>query len=163
MTREFLKNLGITDTQIIDNILDENSKDIGKTKSEFGNKEDTLKALQEENSTLKAENVTIKNSLEEALSGKKKQDNELENLITELNGYKRSALQTKIAVETGLPLQLAARLTGEDEAQLREDSITLLGLIKENKPTLPLASSEPKQVKSEDLAFRTLLQNLEGE
>ena len=44
MKREFLKNLGIEDKELIDKILDENSSDIGRAKGEL----DTYKTKVEE-------------------------------------------------------------------------------------------------------------------
>ena len=37
MRREFLKNLGIEDKDLIDKILDENSADIGRAKGDLDN------------------------------------------------------------------------------------------------------------------------------
>ena len=56
MKREFLKNLGIEDKEIIDQILDENSADIGRAKGEM----DTYKTrIQELESQLSAKTTEV--------------------------------------------------------------------------------------------------------
>ena len=54
--------------------------------------------------------------------------------ITELEGkvreYETSSVKMRIARETGLPVELADRLAGEDEASMRKDAESLAKLIK---------------------------------
>ena len=45
MKREFLKNLGITDEEVINKILDENSNDIGKVKIDTNSLKNLKKSL----------------------------------------------------------------------------------------------------------------------
>lgn len=51
MKREFLKNLGIEDKEIIDKILDENSTDIGKAKGSVETLEQKVKDLEKDITT----------------------------------------------------------------------------------------------------------------
>ncbi len=58
------------------------------------------------------------------------QDKTLAELRAKVAGYETDALKTKIANETGLPLELASRLSGEDEKALRADAQALAKLVK---------------------------------
>lgn len=60
MKRDFLKNLGIEDKDIIDKIMDENSADIGRAKGELQTVKDRVTELESQVSTLTNENTTLK-------------------------------------------------------------------------------------------------------
>jgi len=69
-------------------------------------------------------------------------DKNVEGLASELNTYKTQSLKTRIAMEHKIPFELAGRLTGETEDELKADAQSLSGFITQ-KPSLPLASTEP--------------------
>lgn len=69
-------------------------------------------------------------------------DKNLESLTNELNSHKKQSLKVSIASQAGLPPELAGRLTGETEDELKADAQSLSGFITQ-KPSLPLASTEP--------------------
>lgn len=60
MKRDFLKNLGIEDKDIIDKILDENSADIGRAKGELDTYKTKVTSLENEIETHKTEIATLK-------------------------------------------------------------------------------------------------------
>lgn len=60
-----------------------------------------------------------------------------ETLQAEVATERHQALRNRIATEAGLPAELAARLTGDDEAALRSDAETLAKLIKPAGPVVP--------------------------
>lgn len=62
MKRDFLRNLGIEDKEIIDKILDENSTDIGKAKGELETLQKTVKELEEAIKTKDTEIGTLQQS-----------------------------------------------------------------------------------------------------
>ena len=71
-------------------------------------------------------------------------DKNLAELQAKVKGYETDSVKTRIAHETGLPYELAGRLTGEDEAAIRKDAEALsklLGGQKHNPP--PRRDSEP--------------------
>lgn len=79
-------------------------------------------------------------------------------LKQEAETYKLKNLKTSIAVEAGIPLLLADRLSGETEEELKADAETLAGLVK-NKQTLPLKPTEPP-VDDKDAGLKQMLGNL---
>jgi hypothetical protein len=84
--------------------------------------------------------------------------------IAELTGkvstYELSSLKARIAHEVGLPYDLANRLTGADEKELRTDAESLSKLVSvPSKPGVPpLKSTEPASGK--DDPYKSLLENL---
>jgi hypothetical protein len=73
-------------------------------------------------------------------------------------------MKTKIALQYGIPFDLAGRLVGEDEESLTKDAENLASLVKQREPIAPLKNVEP-QVGEKDVAYKSLLENLnlEGE
>lgn len=73
----------------------------------------------------------------------------VENLTAKVQAYETASVKTKIALELGLPYQMAERLSGTDEETIRKDAETLVKLIGTQKPTAPLGSSEPTQTNTD--------------
>ena len=67
----------------------------------------------------------------------------VDDLTAKVQDYETASVKTKIALELGLPYQMAERLTGIDEESIRKDAEALVALIGNNKPVAPLGSSEP--------------------
>ena len=104
MKRDFLKNLGIEDKDIIDKILDENSADIGNAKGELNTYKN--KVLELENDIKNKDNeiadLTKKVGNTDALNEKITQlETDKTNLTNELN-TKVSTLQKAHAIESGV-------------------------------------------------------------
>ena len=59
-------------------------------------------------------------------------------LNTRCQTYETDALKTRVAHEVGLPFDLAGRLTGSKEEDIRKDAQNLLQLIKPKTPPAPL-------------------------
>lgn len=121
---------------------------------------------------LQKENESLKTQLGEANKALEKSTKDIEGFnsqIEELNGkvgqYELSKMKTTIALQNGIPYELAGRLQGEDEASILEDAKSLATLIGQKDPVAPLASTEPQGVGGEDGAYKALLENLnlEGE
>ncbi|MDO5016545.1 MAG: hypothetical protein Q4E09_06020 [Eubacteriales bacterium] len=160
MTREFLRKLGITDESVIDKILDENSSDIGEIKSEKQKLKDQTDELTKTNLSYKTKVAELEKSLAESKSGKETTDSEMASLKKELDAYKAKDLKTRIAVEVGVPIQLAEKLTGENEDALRTDAETLVKYLKPQEQELPLRTTEPEVLVGTDGAYKQLLENL---
>lgn len=67
-----------------------------------------------------------------------------------IKGYESSSLKMQIAHETGLPFEMASRLSGDSEDDIRKDAENLVKLIGRQAPTAPLASTEPYVAKEND-------------
>lgn len=104
MKRDFLKNLGIEDKEIIDQILDENSADIGRAKSGNDELKSQITQLQTQLKDKTAEFDTLKESTKDYES-LKTQVTELQtdktNLQKELD-TKVSEIQKTHAIESGV-------------------------------------------------------------
>ncbi len=146
MTREFLENLGL-EKEVIDQIMKEHGKAIQSAKpQDYGE-------IKEENEQLKQRIGELEGTVEE-LKGYKDQLTEKDNLIKE---YELKNLKYRIANENGIPLELASKLTGETEEDLKKDAETLSSFIR--KPTLPLKHTEPN-VDDKSAPYKEILSNL---
>jgi hypothetical protein len=146
MTREFLENLGL-EKEVIDQIMKEHGKAIQSAKPQ------DYDDLKEANEKLKKQLGELEGTIEE-YKGYKDQLAEKDSIIKD---YELKNLKYRIAVEAGIPLELASKLTGETEEDLKKDAETLSSFIR--KPTLPLKHTEPK-VDDKDAPYKEILSNL---
>lgn len=101
MKRDFLKNLGIEDKEIIDKILDENSADIGRAKGELDTYKEKVTNLENDIKTKDGEITDLKSKVgdTEKLNEKISQlETDKTNLTNELN-TKVSTIQKTHAIE----------------------------------------------------------------
>lgn len=114
--------------------------------------------------SLTKENAELKTTIEEANKSKDEINEKLETLERNLKNYEISSMKTKIALQNGIPYDMASRLMGEDEASITEDAKKLSELINIGKPTPPLKNTE-SNVDGENQSYISLLNNLnlEGE
>lgn len=125
MKRDFLKNLGIEDKDLIDKILDENSTDIGRAKAELDTYKNKVTDLEND---LKAKNTRIE-ELEKSTTDVKA----LQDKVTQLEADKAkltsdldtkvTALQKTHAIENGVR-DAKARNSKAVIAQLDMEKIT---------------------------------------
>lgn len=84
--------------------------------------------------------------LTEQAKKKDEQDKENEQILADLKAkvheYEMSSAKTKIALEEGLPFELANKLTGEDEDAIRADAQNMAKFV-QAKQTAPIGSAEP--------------------
>ncbi len=152
MKREELRALGLTDEQI-EKVLESHGKTIKADKEKLVDYDD----IKAENKTLKDTVTTLENSLKE-FEGYEDKLAEKDNLIKE---YELENLKYRIANENGIPLELASKLTGETEEDLKKDAETLSSFITK-KQTLPLRTTETK-VDGENAPYVELLNKIKGE
>ena len=148
MTREFLEKLGL-EKEVIDQIMKEHGKAIQSAKPQ------DYDEIKEENEQLKQRIGELEGTVEE-LKGYKDQLTEKDNLIKE---YELKNVKYRIAVEAGIPIELASRLTGETEEEIKKDAEMLSSLVARKQP-LPLKNTEPKE---DNDPYKKLLSNLKGE
>lgn len=89
--------------------------------------------------------------------------NTIANLQKEVNGYKTAELKQRIAREKGIPLDMAHRLTGEDEKALRADADAMAGHLRSYKGAAPLADPEPAPEKGNRATLKGMLRKMKGE
>ena len=148
MTREFLEKLGL-EKEVIDQIMKEHGKAIQSAKPQ------DYDEIKEENEQLKQRIGELEGTVEE-LKGYKDQLTEKDNLIKE---YELKNVKYRIAVEAGIPLAFADRLSGETEEEIKADAEKLAGFVNQ-KPTLPLKPTEPQKVDPKEQAYAKVLENL---
>lgn len=92
-------------------------------------------------------------------------DKTLAELQTKVKGYETASVKTRIAHETGIPYELAHRLAGETEDDIRKDAEAMVKFVGANtRKATPLASTEPAGTGSTfDAALRKMVQGMKGE
>lgn len=116
--------------------------------------------LKAKNTELETEIGALKTTLSETGQKTENYDKDIAELNAKIAGYETANMRTKIALQYGIPYDLAGRLVGEDEKAIRADAESLSKLIKTQTPP-PLKSTEPST--GEDAEFRQLLNGLRGE
>ena len=101
---------------------------------------DQLKDRVEE---LEKENVGLKSTIEANHQSKADADRQLEEMQKQIAGYETASLRTRVALQNGLPYDLADRLQGTDEESLRADAERLAGFLKPSTKTAPIKEQEP--------------------
>lgn len=86
---------------------------------------------------------------------------ERDTLQGKVKGFETSALRQRISREKGIPAEMADRLSGDTEEDIRKDADTMAGLINTIKGPAPLFDGE-KKVSGTDAALKQMLQNMEG-
>ena len=80
----------------------------------------------------------------------------VDELNAKIHQYETASVKTKVALEAGLPYQMASRLTGDDEKAIRADAEAMVKLIGNNRPAAPLGSSEPNVKNTEASAWASV-------
>ena len=120
----------------------------------------TIDDLKSENSSLKNEVAGYKESLEEV----KGKDETIKGLNEKISAFERAEVKRNIALEYGLPLKLADKISGDDEDSMKKDAEDMAKYFSESKKSYepPLKSYENK-VDEKDQALKKLLDGLDME
>ncbi len=81
-------------------------------------------------------------------------------LNARVQAYEADALKTRIAHEEGIPFDLAQRLTGTTEADLRKDAKSFAKLLKPAAPAAPGKAPADDTACGKKAAWRTFANNL---
>ena len=107
---------------------------------------------------------TYAKQLGEAQKKAEGHDKQVSELNDKIRQHELSAARTRIALEAGLPFELANRLTGENDDDIRADATSLAKLLGNKNPDpLPLKNTTPDVVDENDAAYMTLLSNMKEE
>jgi septal ring factor EnvC (AmiA/AmiB activator) len=151
----------ITTQEELDNVIkDRLARQKETIESQYQDYEEIKKRKEELETEVGVLNATIKTTNDKYAN----HDTEISNLNAKLKDYEISNMRTKVALQHGIPFDLASRLVGEDEESLIKDAEKLASLVKQKEPIAPLKNIEP-QVDEKDAAYKSLLENLnlEGE
>lgn len=129
---------------------------LSREKEKYGDY-DQLKSRVEE---LEKENVDLKSIIEATNQSKADADKQLEEMQNQIAGYETASLRTRIALQHGLPYDLADRLQGTDEESFKADAERLASFVKPNEHFAPMRTLEPALEKTENTSYKNLVQGL---
>ena len=115
------------------------------------------------NSDLTSQIGTLTKELEEANKKISGFDEEKAGMEAKIKGYESDSVKTRIALETGLPYEMAGRLSGDDEESIRKDAEGMYKLIGASQTTPPLKNTEPNPEDGKEAAYKSLLNEIKGD
>lgn len=113
--------------------------------------EDYQKKVTDYEDQIKGLNKTIKDN--------EKIAKEAEGYKAQIKKYETDSVKTRIAHEVGLPYEMAGRLKGETEDDIRKDAESLHKLVNA-KSAPPLKSDDPDNIDSTRAAMKNMLDDL---
>lgn len=106
----------------------------------------------------------LNKSIEESGKTNASHEKTIAEMQNKIKGYESASVKTRIAHEVGLPYEMAARLSGETEEDIRKDAEGLFKLMGHRRTAPPLASTEHGVTKDEKkAAMKSVLAGLKGE
>lgn len=100
-----------------------------------------------------------KNSLETQLNELNEKLSTFDALDTKTKKLEAENLKIKIALSEGIPFEMAGRLAGETEEEIKRDAKAMANFISVSKP-MPIKSTEQKQREVGEEAYRKLVEGL---
>lgn len=96
-------------------------------RKEFETQLKDLEQLKESVTAKETEIGTLKAKITDLEAEKKTSGESYQSMQKELSAVKLSALKQRIAIDAGIPLEMADRLNGEDEESIKEDAEKVKG------------------------------------
>ena len=138
----------------LDNIVKERLR---REREKFGDYDDLKKRVSE----LESENGALKATAEETKQTIAESDARIIELQGQVSNYETASLRTRIALQNGLPYDLADRLQGADEEELRADAERLAGFMRPATPPAPLRDTEPPMGDDKTMQMKQMLRELQ--
>lgn len=138
----------------LDNIVKER---IRREREKFGDYDDLKKRVSE----LESENSALKSTVEDDKQTRAGLDAQITELQGQVSNYETTSLRTRIALQNGLPYDLADRLQGADEEALRADAERLAGFMRPTTPQAPLRDTEPPIGDDKTMQMKQMLRDLQ--
>lgn len=105
--------------------------------------------LSEANKALEASQIEFKKSIDD--------------LNSKIKSYETDSAKTRIALEMGLPYEIATRLSGTNEEEIRKDAEGLAKYVNKPEPA-PVGSNEPiKYAELKDESLKQLVRSMSKE
>ena len=127
---------------------------------EFETQLKDLESIKEQLTSKDAEVEALKAKISDFESEKKTNEDSYHAMEKELSEMKLKALKTKVAMDAGLPADLADRLTGEDEEALKADAEKLASFVG-SKHVAPSFKTEEVPTDPTEAGFREMAQLFE--
>lgn len=138
----------------LDNIVKER---IRREREKFADYDDLKKRVSE----LESENSALKSTVEDDKQTRAGLDAQITELQGQVSNYETASLRTRIALQNGLPYDLADRLQGADEEALRADAERLAGFMRPATPQAPLRDTEPAIGDDKTVQMKQMLRELQ--
>lgn len=138
----------------LDNIVKER---IRREREKFVDYDDLKKRVSE----LESENRALKSTVEDDKQTRAGLDAQITELQGQVSNYETASLRTRIALQNGLPYDLADRLQGADEEALRADAERLAGFMRPVTPQAPLRDIEPAIGDDKTMQMKQMLRELQ--
>lgn len=121
-----------------------------------------LDQLKTAKADLESQVGTLQSTIEQSKTGQEDYAKQLSDLNSKVAGYETANLRTRIALQNGLPFDLADRLVGDDEESIKADAERLSSFVTKQH-SAPLKDVEPNIQKDENSAYRKLVEGLKTE
>lgn len=138
----------------LDNIVKER---IRREREKFGDYDELKKRVSE----LESENNALKSTVEDDKQTRAGLDAQITELQGQVSNYETASLRTRIALQNGLPYDLADRLQGADEEALKADAERLAGFMRPATPPAPLRDTEPAIGDDKTTQMKQMLRELQ--
>ena len=138
----------------LDNIVKER---IRREREKFADYDDLKKRVSE----LESENSALKSTVEDDKQTRAGLDAQITELQGQVSNYETASLRTRIALQNGLPYDLADRLQGADEEALRADAERLASSMRPATPPAPLRDTEPPIGGDNTMQMKQMLRDLQ--
>ncbi|MDS2813227.1 DUF4355 domain-containing protein [Streptococcus pneumoniae] len=138
----------------LDNIVKER---IRREREKFGDYDELKKRVSE----LESENSALKSTVEDDKETRAGLDAQITELQGQVSNYETASLRTRIALQNGLPYDLADRLQGADEEALKADAERLAGFMRPATPPAPLRDTEPAIGDDKTTQMKQMLRELQ--
>lgn len=116
--------------------------------------------LEAQNKTLESTVAQLEKTISETGESAKHHDQTVAELTAKVAGYETASLKTKIALQSGLPFDLADRLVGTDEESLKADAERLAAFSKPAQTVPPLKTTETPLKSDDDADLKSMLKKL---
>lgn len=130
----------ITSQEQLDRVIGERIRQVrDNAESAAAAKYSDYDSLKQQNAQFTTQISQLQEQLRDTINGNKET---VDGLNAKIHQYETASVKTKVALELGLPYQMASRLTGDDEEAIRTDAEAMVKLIGTRKPVAPLGSNE---------------------
>lgn len=142
----------------LDRIIQER---LSREKGEFADYDE----IKTRNAALEAELDDLKSTIEDSSNAAKTHEQTIADLNKQIAEKETVNLRTRIALQNGLPIDLADRLVGDDEESIKADAERLASFVSKKQTPPPLKNTENNLGEGKDGAYKNLIENLnlEGE
>ena len=122
-------------------------------------------SLKTRNAELETQVGDLQATIKESETSGSNYAKQLEELNAKVADYETASMRTRIALQHGLPYEMASRLVGDDEASIIADAKQLAGFVGQGTGEIPPLKNPEPNLDGKDGGYKSLLENLnlEGE